>query len=373
LKIAMRFITFSLVALLTAVTASAAWPDELSEAFGVLPVTIGGNTVELDGMVVKQADAQGRLPVAVFTNGGNVPTAGLNITAKDYAPLARDLARRGWLAVVAMRRGYGQSQGPKPLLMKCDAAEFDAWAGMAADDLQAVMKFVAQRPDADSNRVIVIGPASGGVAAIALSARNPRGLRAVITVSAGVKSEAGCPMAEILSAAFRNYGTSSRVPNLWIYGASDPVFDPALADRMHTSFLDGGGDTKFVMLHDDDDGGNAIYTKRRRSWFLQMDGFLRTLQLPTWTQADAFAVAKKLNYADTPRLLLDGYFPAPGAKALAHSTATQFASGNATIFLWTGVMTMEEARKKALEQCQKTAPPPCLIVMENDHLVDDVR
>jgi len=218
----------------------------------------------------------------------------------------------------------------------------------------------------------MIGPASGGVAAVALSARNPRGLRAIINVSAGVKSEASCPMTEILMAAYKHYGTSSRVPNLWIYGASDPVFDPALADRMHTSFLDGGGDVKFVMLHDDDDGGNAIYTMRRRSWFLQMDGFLRALQLPTWTQADAFAVAKKLNYDETPRLLLDGYFPAPGEKALAHSTATQFFAGNATLFLWTGAMAVEEAKKKALEQCQKLAPP-CGLVMENDRLMDDIR
>ena len=95
-----------------------------------------------------------------------------------------------------------------------------------ADDLAATLRSVAQRPDADPAHVIVIGESAGGAAGIALAARHPPGLQAVINVSGGLRFEE-CPKEEELVAAFRAYGARSRVPSLWIYARNDSFFRPS--------------------------------------------------------------------------------------------------------------------------------------------------
>lgn len=370
-----------LLATLACATATSAWSDELTETSGPFPVTIGGNTVRLDGLVIKKSDAQGRLPIALFTNGGEATaTAGAAVTAATYAHYARDMARRGWLAVVAIRRGFGKSEGPKPVPIVCQAASLNAWATAAADDLQATIDYIAQRPDADASKVVVIGSQIAGVAAVALSARNPRGLAGVVAVSGGLLSESGCPVRDILVDAYRDFGTKSHIPNLWIYSKTDKIFDPDLAERLHTAFLDGGGDVKFIMFYRDGDVGTSIFGQATRSWYTQMDGFLRAQGLPTWSAADAKEMARRLRIVDSlevPNLeayLIQNYSPAPGEKAIAFSPSAQaawvrpkdtvVAMPKLPVWIYTNAPSLDAAQKGALAGCQKTEPD-CTIVMEN--------
>ena len=249
--------------------------NELIEVHEALPVIIGGLPVRLDALLIKRADAKGRLPVALFTNVGVEATSGASGTSVDgYASFARDLARRGWLSVVAMRRGFGQSEGPKPVPVPCRATAFETWAAAAADDLQAVMNSVAQRPDADPDRLILIAAQSGGVAGVALAARNPRGLVGVINISGGFRSESHCPMSDILVDAFRSYGTKSRVPKSLDLCKDRSGIHADLADRMHAAFLDGGGDVKFVLFNRY--FGPDQFPGLRWQWLMQIDAFLHS-------------------------------------------------------------------------------------------------
>jgi dienelactone hydrolase len=364
---------FFVLASLAFADVSSARSDELVEMSAPLSVTLDGTTVSLESLIIKKADASGRLPIALIANGEPTVTGGTAAKAANYAPWVRELARRGWLAAVVMRRGYGQSEGPKPAPLPCQADAFSTWASAAADDLQAAINAIAQRPDADPSRVMVVGPSSAGIAAVALSARNPRGLVAVIAVSAGLRAESNCPLGDILVDAYRRFGTRSRVPNLWIYAKSDPLINPDLADRMHVAFLGGGGDVKFEMFFLDGDVGQAVFGRARQPWFMQMDGFLRAQQLPTWTQADVTEIVRKLNIAgsyDIAGKLGDEYFSSPGEKALARSTTVQFAEGRPAIFNWSGASTIENARKSVLAECQKHVDN-CVVVMENFRWVGD--
>lgn len=377
-----------LLATFVCMAASAARSDDLTEAPVSFPVTIGANTVRLEGLVVKRSDAQGRLPIALFTNGGAATaTAGAAVTSATYAHNARDMARRGWLAVVMIRRGFGGSEGPRPTPVTCEPASFDAWANNAADDLQATIGDISQRPDADAGRVIVIGSEIAGVAAVALSARNPRGLLGVVSVSGGLQSEANCPMNDVLVDAYRRFGSTSRVPNLWIYSRSDKTFDPDLANRLHTAFLDAGGDVKFVMFFHDGDVGTAIFGQATRAWYAQMDGFLRARNLPTWGMADVKDVIDRLKITDRiERESLQGsllqYYSAPGEKALAFSPTLQAAwvrpqnklgaEPRLPVTYQTNSKTLDDARTGALAICQKAAQD-CAIVMENFHWIGEER
>jgi hypothetical protein len=60
--------------------------------------------------------------------------------ARDYRMQARDLARRGWLAVVVMRRGFGNSDGPQPVPVSCASESLGERFGADADDMQAALE-----------------------------------------------------------------------------------------------------------------------------------------------------------------------------------------------------------------------------------------
>ncbi|QOZ43793.1 hypothetical protein XH89_10095 [Bradyrhizobium sp. CCBAU 53340] len=360
--------------------AAPAWSDELIETPVSLPVSIGGTTVRLEALVVKKSDAQGRLPIALITNGGAATaTAGAGATTATYAHNARDMARRGWLAVVVIRRGFGNSEGPRPAPVACQATSFEAWASAAADDLQATLSAVSQRPDADASRMIVIGSETAGVAAVALSARNPRGLQGVVSISGGLQSESNCPMTDVLVDGYRTFGSTSRVPNLWIYSRSDKVFDPDLVNRLHTAFLDAGGDVKFVTFFHDGDVGTPVFSHATRAWYSQMDGFLRARNLPTWSIPDVKSVIDRLKIGDRiERENLQGslliYLSAPGEKAIAFSPTLQaawirpqnkvVAEPHLPVTYQTNSKSLDDARTGALAACQKAAQD-CIIVMEN--------
>ena len=379
---------FAILATFVCMAASPAWSDELTETPVSFPVTVGGNTVRLEGLVIKKSDAQGRLPIALFTNGGAATAmAGTAVTTATYGHNARDMARRGWLAVVMLRRGFGNSEGPRPTPVTCQTASFDAWAATAADDLQATLGDISQRPDADASRVIVIGSEIAGVAAVALSARNPRGLLGVVSISGGLQSESNCPMNDVLVDGYRKFGSTSRVPNLWIYSRSDKMFGPDLAERLHTAFLDAGGDVKFVMFFHDGDVGTPIFSQATRAWYAQMDGFLRARNLPTWATADVKNVIDRMKITDRiERENLQGslllYFSAPGEKAIAFSPSLQaawvrpqnkvVAEPRLPVAYQTNAKSLDEARTGALAACQKAAQD-CAIVMENFHWIGEER
>src|SRR3984893_2163062 len=97
-----------------------AWSNDLIEAPGFFRTVIGGQGGRADGRVVKRSDASGRLPIALITHGKPASTGKvLDVHATSLTGQARDLARRGWLAAVVVRRGYGQSDGPRRVAGSC--------------------------------------------------------------------------------------------------------------------------------------------------------------------------------------------------------------------------------------------------------------
>lgn len=337
--------------------------SDLVEDTSFLRVSIGERTVRLEALVVRRRDAAGKLPIALIAHG-KPATEGrmLDDRASEYLRQARDLARRGWLAVVAMRRGYGGSDGPAPVPLSCASPSLLGRFAAEADDLQATFSAVAKRPDADGTRMIAIGVSAGGAAVAALSARNPPGLAGVINVSGGLRFPA-CPKEDALVEAFKEYGAKSRVPNLWIYAKNDSFFSSELVARMQSAFLDGGGDVKLVMFDADERyDGHAIFrhANGRGKWLPQMDAFLRFHKLPTWTRDDVTALLKRLSAKETSRGFVENYMAGPSEKALAR----QKSGGGQMTYIY-GSGNAENARKSAVEQCEKRGQP-CEAVMEND-------
>lgn len=361
---AMALGLFSIAVLASQALAQDAVPDEFTVERAFFRAAIDNRTVRLEGLVVKRADLNEKLPIALITHGKSSHLADmLESKASDYSGPARDLARRGYLAVVVMRRGFGQSDGPMAATVSCATTTFADRFAADADDLQGALDAVSKRPDADPTRVIAIGVSAGGAAAVALSARNLKNLRGVISISGGLRMP-DCPKEDVLVNAYKDFGLASRVPNLWIYARNDSFFGPALVERMQTAFLDGGGDVKLVMYEKfGNDGHNLFNTGAGKlQWLMEMDAFLRFHGLPAARRERVAELMKLLKLEDRQRSFIDRYLAAPTWKVMVQ---TPDGKQHFTNF---GAGSLDAARKGALAACtqRSKAAEPCRIVMEND-------
>ena len=94
-------------------------------------------------MIVRRAGTD-KLPVALITHGAN-PGNPRGATTDWLRGWAHDLAHRGWLAVAAMRRGYGASEGEVAEdAGTCAIPDVGRYLDAHADDLEAARNAVTE-------------------------------------------------------------------------------------------------------------------------------------------------------------------------------------------------------------------------------------
>ncbi|MCC2096330.1 MAG: alpha/beta hydrolase [Hyphomicrobiales bacterium] len=362
----MRIIAAAVAALLicppaTSALARGANAGGMSIEDTFMKVRIKDSIYRLNVLIVGKTGG-GRKPVALLTHGKPLGQLRMSTTsAMRYLPIARDFAWRGYLAVVVVRRGFGRSDGPLPVTLGCSATDLAPRFEAAADDLEAVVKELAKRPDADISRVIALGASAGGAAVTALAARNLPGLKAVINISGGL-SFPKCPKENELVSAYARYGKSARAPALWLYSANDRLFPASLVDRMHEAYLNGGGDVQRQRIGSFTKDGHALFSTRggRRIWLRYLDGFLRSRDLPTWDLDDVRENMKDIGMTSASRVAMETYLSLPGVKAMAYSRSAK------RVIAYFGRNKLEVVRSRAYRACkQRTGNDDCRIVMEN--------
>lgn len=340
-----------------------------------LTVDIGGKPYRLEALITKEAGATAPLPVALITHGMSADLEQRQaLSPAANARLARDMARRGWLAVVVVRRGFGQSVGPTPYSLRdCPAVSFAEVIDDQTDDVAAALPIIAQRPDADGTRMIAIGASAGGAVLLDLAARAPAGLRAVINISGGLRmsmrngaSPAETCTAEALLPVFAAYGAKSRLPTLWIYAENDLMFPGAYVRRLHEAYVAAGGRSEFHMFDPVGDDGHNIFGSAEGllRWMPIMDKFLSAQSLPTFDLKKIDAAIAALHLSRGTRDVARRYPAWPTEKALAVS-----ATGK-TVNASYGYPTIEEAAAKSVAECQKLANEPCHVALVNFDAVE---
>ncbi len=346
---------------------------ELVEERTFLTVKGDRGTFRLETLIVRPAKAEGKLPIALITHGKNLKAEeNQQLRADFYAPQARDFAARGWLSVVVIRRGYGESDGIPGVsrgaaYMSCQNADLVRGFDIEADDLAAALQAIAARPDADASRVIAVGQSLGGGAVLAFAARRPAGLIGVVNVSGGVWRSDNNGMCDFdaLVSAMTTFGARTRVPTLWLYAENDSLFPPAVVARMHTAYTDAGGVAKLWMFPPISHDGHNLFAdfSGRVKWLSAFDRFLKANRMPNTNVARVDNVMSTVKLADSTRPVVEQYFSTPGPKLLVVS-----ASGESAYWI-ANPNDINGARKRVLARCHEKSGAECTVVMENNGLI----
>jgi dienelactone hydrolase len=310
------------------------------------------------GIDVLQVEVQrpGKHPLAILTHGTAAErTDRATVTPWAYLPQAIWFARRGYVVLVVVRKGYGRSNGSQDGqfggCQRNGRGSFVEAGEDSADDLRAAAKFGTALPEVDGGTIVSAGVSTGGFAQVALTADPPAGLKAAISFAGGRGGdgkEHNCDVDGIVS-AFRHFGKKSRVPMLWIYSENDHWFPPEMARKFEAAFRESGGMDQFVMAPPYREDGHGFYYNIS-GWTPIVEDFLRAQGLPAPTELlpepPAPAIAPPAGLKDRGLAAFHTFLIMGPAKAFATNGADVWGMSY-------GQFDQELADKKAVENCGK--------------------
>jgi dienelactone hydrolase len=323
----------------------------------------------LEAVMVRPNDSVPH-PLALITHGTpRDPQERAEITPLRWIPQAREFARRGWTAVIVMRRGFGDSGGDYAEEGRA-CSRYPNYTGAtkeAVKDLREASTYLETRPEVDPSKMIGVGISTGGLAMVGLAADPPKGLLAAISFAGGRGSNAPDHVCnpEALVETFADFGKHAKVPMLWVYAANDHYFGPQLAQAFYHAYTQSGGKAQFIAAGPFGEDGHGLFSLRGiPTWTPMVDGFLKTQNLvlrATLLEIPLPDINPPDYLSNEARDEFQRYLLSAPHKALAASAAGGFGMN-------VGQRTPQEAEKHALENCKKSAAKndSCVTVMIDD-------
>lgn len=258
--------------------------------------------IHLDAIIVRPDDDRPH-PLALINHGHDPHNYKLRYV-DDFKQQTIELARRGWVAVVFSRRGYGHSEGDFMEGhggLRMTTHDYIGQTKAPLDDIHAVIDFMRQQPYVDNQKMISIGHSGGGYYQLALAADPPKGLMAAINFAGATRvSEPNLQFenSDSVVRAAASFGQTARIPMLWIYAENDTYSPIELARQMLDAFVGRGGNAELIQ--------GIWYGSEGHLLFLKPEG------IPIWTPyVDRFLQQHGL-------VLLDGLISTSGMREIDH-------------------------------------------------------
>ena len=189
--------------------------------------------------------------------------------AKCESEAVQWFLNRGYLVVMAMRRGFGETGGfyAETYGSNCTESTY-AHAGLEASrDLDAVVNYATALPYARPDGAVVVGQSVGGWATDAYNSQPHPKVIAMVSMAGGhgghvaLQPNNNC-RPDQLAAAAGIFGKTATTPMLWVYTANDTFFAPPIATALYASFTAAGGKADFIQPGPyGDDGHNLFFGK----------------------------------------------------------------------------------------------------------------
>ena len=316
--------------------------------------------------------------------GAVILNPGVSASARERARESSDLlinsaavfARRGYVVVMPLRRGFGATGGDMAEDPgSCANPDYFHAEANAADDVMAAYNYTRELPYVDSTHMILAGQSAGGMVSIfTAGTRNPEGLVAVLSFAGGrggdPDSTPGVPCAvEAVARVFDALGKTIRVPVLFNYAENDLFFSPKVTRGWYERFNANGANAEYVLQPAFGKDGHYLFadTLGVRYWLPTVEGFLSRhgvtfarLDATDPEQRNLLALDRLPNIkSDACRGLYRAFLESPGPRAYAVSGDGRcgFAGG------------LQDARDVAIKQCGSVAKENCALYAVDDAVV----
>lgn len=223
--------------------------------------------------------------------GAVVLNHGVSASARERAKESSDLligaaavfARRGYVVVMPLRRGFGATGGEMAEDPgSCARPDYIRAENNAADDVMAAYSYARALPYVDGSRMILAGQSAGAMVALyTAGTRAPQGLTAVLGFAAGRGGDPvgspGVPCAvEPVAKVLDRLGKRVKVPVLFHYAENDRFFNPRTSRMWFERFAAGGAQAEYVLQPAFGADGHHLFgsTLGVRYWLPAVERFL---------------------------------------------------------------------------------------------------
>lgn len=205
----------------------------------------------IDVMIYKEWSETPK-PLIIINHGGSTESElQLGFRGFNFDAQATFLAEQGYVVALPTRRGYGRS------LSKYREWDFKSYnpklaAENGVQDVLAAIRHMQRKEYIDKNKVVVMGYSFGGFLSAAVAAKQVEGVIGVVSFAGGTRSSSGgvfdASNAGPLFACYRDFGKTTKLPELWLYNRADEWYPPHFVQGMQKNFVAAGGKTEVVML-----------------------------------------------------------------------------------------------------------------------------
>lgn len=200
--------------------------------------------------------------------------------------------RKGFAVIAPVRPGYGETggvdreaSGASGFGASCRGiADYRKVAKSAGQAILASFAWLGTQSWARTDKILLVGNSVGGLATVGIGALNPPGVVGAVNFAGGaggspeVSPTRSC-QPEKLTETYREFGTTTRIPSLWLYAENDLYWGPTAPREWHAAFATGGSKTTFVMTAavPDTQDGHQLLLRGGRLWSPHVNKFVQEL------------------------------------------------------------------------------------------------
>ncbi len=273
----------------------------MREEIVMVPKGQGLLSTQLETTIYRPPGA-GPFPVVVINHGKS--PGNTRFQPRYRAPVAaKAFLERGYLVVLPMRQGFAKSTGS----YVGGGCNIESNGRVQAEDVQAVLDYIRQLPDADASRMVVVGQSHGGLTTMALGTLDLPGVRGLINFAGGLRQDSCVDWQGALVGAFARYGAKAHLPSVWFYGDNDSFFSPDLFREMHARFIAAGGKAQLVAYGTFESDSHQLFGSARGLpiWLPTVARFLDSVGLPSQPVLQVAALAHNSPVPPAQSIVLD--------------------------------------------------------------------